>query len=327
MPAVLITPEGLFEAPGPHVEILRQAGLEVRYPLRPCVLSESETIEALRGISATIAGGEPYNERVLASQPDLRVIARWGVGTDRIDMEAVSRHSVVVTITPTSNHEAVAEHTLAMLLGLTRSLARKNREVRQGEWMRAPLLPLRGKTLGLVGLGRIGRSVAIRAASFRLNLLAYENYPDETFARTHGIELVDLDTLLNRSDYVSLHVPLTPETRGLMNHERLSRMKPGSFLVNTARGGLVVEEDLLAALLSGHLAGAGLDVFAQEPALRENPLFQIDSVLVSPHTAGIDTQSSVDMAVQAAQNIVNLYRGVWPEDCVVNQSIRSGWQW
>jgi phosphoglycerate dehydrogenase-like enzyme len=327
MPAVLITPEGLFEAPGPHVEILRQAGLEVRYPLQPGLLSESETIEVLRGISATIAGGEPYNERVLASQSGLRVIARWGVGTDRIDLEAVARYGVVVAITPTCNHEAVAEHTLAMLLGLARSLVRKNREVRQGEWERAPLLPLRGKTLGLIGLGRIGRSVALRAAGFRLNLLAYDSYPDETFARTHGIELVDLDTLLALSDYVSLHVPLTTATRGLMNRERLSRMKPGSFLVNTARGGLVVEEDLLAALRSGHLAGAGLDVFAQEPSLRENPLFQIDSVLVSPHTAGIDTQSSVDMAVQAARNIVDLYRGVWPEDCVVNASIRPGWRW
>jgi phosphoglycerate dehydrogenase-like enzyme len=122
-------------------------------------------------------------------------------------------------------------------------------------------------------------------------------------------------------------VPLTPATRGLINRERLSRMKAGSFLVNTARGGLVVEEDLLAALRSGHLAGAGLDVFAQEPALRENPLFQIDGVLVSPHTAGIDTRSSVDMAVQAARNIVDLYRGVWPEDCVVNPSVRPGWHW
>jgi phosphoglycerate dehydrogenase-like enzyme len=125
MPAVLITPEGLFEASGPHVEILRQAGLEVRYPLRPGLLSESETIEALRGVSATLAGSEPYNERVLASQPGLRVIARWGVGTDRIDMEAVCRYGVVVTITPTCNHEAVAEHTLAMLLGLARSLRGK----------------------------------------------------------------------------------------------------------------------------------------------------------------------------------------------------------
>lgn len=327
MPLVFITPEVLFETEGPHLEMLRKAGMEVRYPPRARLTGETETIEALRGAAATIAGGEPYTERVLASLPDLRVISRWGVGVDRVDLDAVTRRGVVVAITPKSNHEAVAEHTMALLLALTRSLMRQNQEVRQGVWSKVPLLPLRGRTLGLIGMGRIGKSVALRAAQFRLRLLAYDPFPDLVFARTHGVELVDLDTLLAEADYVTLHMPLMPSTKGLISRKTLSRMKPGSFLVNTSRGGLVVEEDLLAALQSGHLAGAGLDVFAQEPPSPENPLLRLGNVLVTPHMAGVDTQSSIDMAVQAAQNILDLYHGNWPEDSIVNPAIRPSWRW
>jgi phosphoglycerate dehydrogenase-like enzyme len=160
-----------------------------------------------------------------------------------------------------------------------------------------------------------------------MRLLAHEAFPDREFARRHGIELVDLDTLLARSDYVTLHVPLTEETRGLINRRTLSRMKPGALLVNTSRGGLVVEEDLVDALKSGHLGGAGLDVFAQEPIQRDHPLLDLDNVLVSDHTAGIDTRSVEAMAVEAARNIVELYRGGWPAAAVANPAVRATWKW
>jgi phosphoglycerate dehydrogenase-like enzyme len=176
-------------------------------------------------------------------------------------------------------------------------------------------------------MGRIGQSVVVRAAQFRPRLIAYDPVPDVTFARTHSVELVDLDTLLAEADYVTLHLPSTPSTIGLINRKTLSQMKPGSFLVNTSRGGLVVEEDLLVALRSGHLAGAGLDVFAQEPPSRENPLFRLDNVLVTAHMAGVDVQSSMDMAVQAAQSIIDLQQGRWPHQTVVNSALRPAWQW
>jgi len=327
MPIVVITPEVLFQQQGPHIEMLREAGFDVRFPHRGGLTEEVETIEAVREAVATIAGSEPYTERVLAALPNLRVISRWGVGVDCIDLDAVTRHGVAVAITPGSNHEAVAEHTMALLLALTRSLARQNREIRQGAWIKVPLLPLRGRTLGLVGMGRIGQSVVVRAAQFRPRLIAYDPVPDVTFARTHSVELVDLDTLLAEADYVTLHLPSTPSTIGLINRKTLSQMKPGSFLVNTSRGGLVVEEDLLVALRSGHLAGAGLDVFAQEPPSRENPLFRLDNVLVTAHMAGVDVQSSMDMAVQAAQSIIDLQQGRWPHQTVVNSALRPAWQW
>jgi phosphoglycerate dehydrogenase-like enzyme len=326
MATVVIAYDALFHGPKPHEERLRAAGFDVRYAGQR-LTDEAQTITALRGAAAVIGGGEPYTERVFASLPDLRVVARSGVGVDKVDLDAAVRHRVVITITPRANHEAVAEHTLALLLALSRSVPQRNQEIRRGVWSKAPYLPLRGKTLGLVGLGRIGRAVAERAAAFRLRLLAHEAFPDLAFARRLDIDLVDLDTLLARSDYVSLHVPLTPETRGLMNRTTLGRMKPGSFLINTARGGLVVEEDLLAALRTGHLAGAGLDVFAQEPSPADNPLLQLENVVASPHMAGGDTQSLHDMAMDAAQNITDLARGVWPEASVANPAVRPQWRW
>jgi len=312
---------------GPHVELLRQAGLEVRFPPRPDITDEEENIRVLQGISATIAGGEPYSRRVMAGLPDLRVISRWGVGVDRVDLAAATDSNSVVTITPSANHEAVAEHAVALLLAVSRFLVQRNDEIHRGLWERRCSLPLREKTLGLVGLGRIGRSVAVRAEAFRMRLLAHEAFPDREFAQRHGIELVDLDTLLARSDYVSLHVPLTGETHGLINRRTLSRMKPGALLVNTSRGGLVVEEDLVDALKSGHLGGAGLDVFVQEPIQGGHPLLELDNVLVSDHTAGIDTRSVEAMAVEAARNIVELYRGGWPAAAVANPAVRGTWKW
>ena len=327
MPSVMIFIQFLQDPNGPHVKLLREAGLEVRFPPRPDITDEEENIRVLQGISATIAGGEPYSRRVMAGLPDLRVISRWGVGVDRVDLAAATDSNAVVTITPSANHEAVAEHAVALLLAVSRFLAQRNDEIHRGLWERRCSLPLREKTLGLVGLGRIGRSVAVRAEAFRMRLLAHEAFPDREFAQRHGIELVDLDTLLARSDYVTLHVPLTEETRGLINRRTLSRMKPGALLVNTSRGGLVVEEDLVDALKSGHLGGAGLDVFVQEPIQPDHPLLELDNVLVSDHTAGIDTRSVEAMAVEAARNIVELYGGGWPAAAVANPAVRETWKW
>jgi phosphoglycerate dehydrogenase-like enzyme len=327
MPKVLIVPAPLFQVSGRHIELLRTAGFDIAYPREKTVLMrESEIIAALEGVSAVIAGSEPYNDRVLSSAKLLRVISRAGVGSDAIVLDATVRHKVVATITPGTNHDAVAETTLAMLVALARSVVQLDREVRAGRWPREPLQPIRGKTLGIIGLGRIGQSVAIRAAGFGVRTIAYEKLPDMNFVRKHNIELVDLNTLLAQSDFVTLHVPLSAETHGLINRDTLAQIKRGSILINTARGGLVVEKDLLEALKSGHLAGAGLDVFEKEPAIG-NPLFELPNVLASPHVAGVDTQSLAEMADLAAQNIIDLSRGTWPDRCVINPAVRDGWKW
>jgi len=182
-------------------------------------------------------------------------------------------------------------------------------------------------TLGLIGLGRLGRAVASRAQAFRMRLVAHDTVLDAEFDRRHGIERLSLEELLACSDAVSLHLPLTEATRGLVNREFLARMRPGSYLINTARGGLVVEADLRDALVSGHLAGAGLDVLNHEPPQPDNPLLGLANVVLSPHIGGTDTQSMREMAELAATTIVELYHNRWPADCVVNSELRDGWSW
>ena len=332
MPIVLITPDTMANRPErPYVKMLEEAGFEVRYPTNPELVaglcSDEETVNALSGISAIIAGGENFNANVLSSLPEMRVIARAGVGFDRVDVPAATERTIAVTITPTANHEAVAEQALTLLLAVAKGIVRGDAAVRGGEWPKRPLKPVRGRTLGILGLGRIGRSMAVRAAGVGMKVIATETYPDLEFVRANNIELVDLDTLLARSDYVTLHCPLNEETFHLFDRTAFAKMKRGAVLVNTARGPLVVESDLHDALESGQLGAAGLDVFEQEPPDPQNPLFKLSNVVLSPHAAGADDDSVERMATESAENIIQLYRGLWPEGAVVNEELKSRWKW
>ncbi len=327
MPSVLISTEALRELPGPHVDLLHAAGYQVRYPEKSLLLSEEDSIEAAHGCVAVLAGSEPYTDRVLAGLPELRVISRNGVGYDAIDVPAATRRGVAVAITPQGNHQAVAEHAMALLLAVTRSVVQSAIDTRQGHWRRrTTFIPLRGKTLGIVGLGRIGRSLAVRAAGFGMTLVAHEKFPDVEFARKYQVELLDLEPLLSRSDFISLHAPMNAQTKELINRRTLAHMKRGSVLINTARGGLVNEADLLAALESGHLAGAGLDVLVTEPPPKDHPLLAFDQVVISPHVAAMDSQALEDMATGAARNIVDLFNGKWPADSLINPEVREAFQ-
>jgi D-3-phosphoglycerate dehydrogenase len=327
MSKVLIAPTTLAACDGPHLKILRDAGFAIVFPPRPVQLTEGELLEALPGVVATVAGSEPYTPRVFEQAKDLRVIARAGVGYDAVDLAAATAHGVAVTITPGANNDSVAEHTFAMLLAVAKDLVRQHHETRAGRWVRGATLPLRGRTLGIVGLGRIGKAVAVRAAAFKMRLLAFEPYPDREFVARHGVELVALDQLLAEADFVTLHVPLAVDCKHLINRRTLALMKPTAYLINTARGGLVCEADLLEALRARRIAGAALDVFEEEPPAGPNPLFELDNVLLTPHVAGIDLQSRIDMAVQAAEAIVSLSRSQWPGEKVVNPEVKSRFRW
>jgi phosphoglycerate dehydrogenase-like enzyme len=245
-----------------------------------------------------------------------------------VDVEAATSRKVAVTITPGVNQESVAEQTFALLLGLVKDVAVHDRAIKAGSWARSPLpRPLRGRTIGLVGLGRIGRAVATKAVAFGMKVVAHEPIQDPEFDAKYGIARVGFDELLAISDVVSLHVPVLESTRGLMDRSAFARMKPGSILINTSRGGLVVEPDLIEALKSGHLAGAGLDVFALEPPPSDHPLWSTPNLLLTPHMAGIDELSMSDMGEMAARCVVELYQGRWPAECVVNPEIEPGWRW
>jgi D-3-phosphoglycerate dehydrogenase / 2-oxoglutarate reductase len=326
MPKVLIAPATLAGLNTTYLRLLREAGFEPVFPAQARQLTEDELFDHLRGVSAALAGSEPYTRRVIEAHPGLRVIARAGVGYDAVDVPAATERGVAVTITPGTNQDSVAEHTFALILALAKDLINQHQGTRAGRWPRRSNLPLRGRTLGIVGLGRIGKAVAVRGACFKMPLVAYEPYPDAAFVKQYGITLVPFEQLLRESDYVSLHVPLTAESRHLINRRTLALMKPTAYLVNTARGGLVCEEDLLEALRAGRLAGAGLDVFEDEPP-GITPLLELDTVVLTPHAAGVDVQSRDDMAESAARAIVALSRGEWPAEQVVNQEVRGRFRW
>jgi phosphoglycerate dehydrogenase-like enzyme len=326
MPTVLIAPSTLAGIEAPYLQVLREAGLEPLFPARQAQLTEDELLDVVPRLVASIAGSEPYTRRVLAAAPHLRVIARAGVGHDAVDLAAATDYGVAVTITPGTNHDAVAEQTMAMILALAKNLVALHQAVKQGQWPRQASLPLRGRTLGIAGLGRIGKAVAVRGVCFGMRVLAYEPYPDSAFVARHQVTLVPFERLLAESDYLTLHVPLSLESQYLMNRRTLSLMKPTAFLINTARGGLVNEADLFEALQARRLAGAALDVFEREPP-GSSPLFDLENVLLLPHTAGVDLQSRDDMALSAARAIVALSRGEWPAEQVVNPDVRAKFHW
>lgn len=329
MPRVLVAPAPLRDIEHTFGPILKGAGYTIEYPPRrdtvvEVQMTEEELLAQLPGCAGSLAGSEPYTRAVIAAAAPkgLKVIARAGVGYDAIDLQAATDHGVAVCFAPGTNQEAVAEHTFMLMLAMVRNLAGQDAAIRRGEWPRRAVGYVRGTTLGIVGLGRIGKAVATRANAFGMEVLATEIAPDMGFVEANRVQLVPLEELLRRADVVTLHVPKTPQTKYLMNRERLGFMKPTAFLVNTSRGGVVHEGDLLDALKAKRIAGAALDVFENEPP-EGSLLFGLDNITLTAHTAGVDRKSREDMARVPAQAIVKLLAGEWPAEWVVNPQVKE----
>jgi D-3-phosphoglycerate dehydrogenase len=323
-PRVLIAPAPLKEIEPVYGPTITGAGFEMVYPTRNVQMTEAELLDQLPGCAASLAGSEPYTRAVIAAAAakGLKVIARAGVGYDGVDLDAATDHGVVVTFAPGTNQDAVAEHTFTLILALAKNLISQHNLIKQGQWPRRANLPLRGKTLGVVGLGRIGKAVALRGKAFLMDVVAYEPYPDQAFVAEQGIPLLSFEEVLSRSDWVTLHLPMLPESRQCINRRTLGLMKSTAFLINTSRGGVVNEPDLYAALKNRQIAGAGLDVFEEEPP-GDNPLLGLDNVVLTAHTAGVDLQSRNDMARVAAEAIAKLLSGEWPAAWVVNPKVQG----
>jgi phosphoglycerate dehydrogenase-like enzyme len=326
MDKVLIAPAPLAGIEAEFLNVLKKSGFELVFPKKRAQLTEDELFEQLAGIRASVAGSEPYTRRVLQAHPQLRVIARAGVGYDAVDTAAATELGQAVTIAPGTNQDAVAEHTFALILALAKNLVAQHLGTCALKWPRQANLPLRGRTLGIAGLGRIGKAVALRGECFGMRLLAYEPFPDHTFAKQHGVTFVRFEQLLAESDFLTLHLPATMESRYLINRQSLAKMKSSSFLVNTARGALVNEADLVEALENKRIAGAAIDVFEEEPP-SDTPLFHMSNVVVTPHAAGVDLQSRNDMALSAAEAIVALSKGAWPVEKIVNPDVKAAFRW
>lgn len=267
-------------------------------------------------------GATRFGEPELAASRDMKVVARIGVGYDSVDVPALSRHKVPLMVAGTANSPSVAEQALFMMLTLAKRAVELHALVRDGKWStRLGALPfdLFGKTVLIVGFGRIGSRMAKRCLAMEMTVLVYDPYKPATEITAAGCEAVsDLDAALARADFVTLHCPKTPETTGLINASRLARMKPTAYLINTARGGIVVEAALHDALVSGRLAGAGLDVFEQEPPPLGHALFDLPNVIIAPHVAGVTREALDRMGEQTARNMLSVLDGEPIRQNVIN---------
>ena len=270
-------------------------------------------------------GATRFGEPELEASKDMKVVTRIGVGYDAVDVPALSRRRVPLMVAGTANSPSVAEQALFMMLTLAKRAVEMHALVKDGAWAsRLGLLPydLFGKTVLIVGFGRIGTRTAKRCLAMEMNVLVYDPYKPAAEIKAAGCEPVaDLDAALPRADFVSVHCPKTPETVGMFNAARLKRMKPTAYLINTARGGIVEEKALYDALVSGKLAGAGLDVFEQEPPPRGHSLFELPNVIMAPHVAGVTREAVDRMSEQTARNILSALDGEPIRQNVINQDV------
>ncbi|HYE83470.1 MAG TPA: phosphoglycerate dehydrogenase [Clostridia bacterium] len=288
-------------------KILEDYGLGIVRP-KQSVVSEHELFGCLDDVVAIITGLEPITRKIIKSAPGLKVIAKHGIGVDNIDINSAKEQGVIVLNAPGTNREAVADLVFGLMLSLARKIPKSDSQVRAGEWPKVFGQAVWGKTLGVIGLGVIGKSVVQRAKGFNMKVLAFDKYWSKEYADANGVIYSDIDGILKESDFVSLHVPLMEETRNLIGADQLKLMKPTAYLINAARGGVVDEAALYKALSGGKIAGAGIDVFSSEPPVK-SPLLELENVIVTPHMGGF-TDGALSLTSEfVAQAVIDALEG------------------
>ncbi|GHU83138.1 2-hydroxyacid dehydrogenase [Spirochaetia bacterium] len=300
------------DSPDPAAEQLRQfsaqhSGEIVFNPLgRP--LSEDDLIPLLKGCDGYIAGLDFVTGKVIDACDTLKVISRYGAGFDRVDIAAAKAKNIAVCNTPGANAQAVADLAFGLALCAARRIPLLDRKTKEGQWVRSTGIELYGKTMGILGLGAVGKGVARRAQGFSMKVLAYDPYINRAYAEANGITVSDFDSLIKNADVLSLHLPLNEETRYILSGDVMGRMKKGAVIINTARGGLVDERAAAELLRSGHLGGLGLDAYEEEPP-KASPLFELDNVVLTPHTAAHTAEATAAMAIMSVQNLIDVLTG------------------
>lgn len=300
---VLVTPRSFGKNNPALFDQLTAKGLTVVRNDTGGILTEQQMCEKIADCAGLILGIDPVNQRVLDQAKELKAIAKYGVGTDNIDLEACQRLGIKVSRTVGANSNAVADYAFALMLACARRVNLIDRRCRQKDWGKITSIDLYGKTLGIVGLGCVGKCVAKRAQGFSMRVLAYDIYKDETYAKANNICYTDLDTLIAESDVITLHAALTPENHQMISKERLCAMKKTAILVNTARGDLVDEAALLWALAEGEIYAAGLDVFVQEPPT-DPRWYTLDNLVMGSHCASSTAGATDTMGQMAVDNLL-----------------------
>jgi len=300
---------------------LKDSGMNL-IDMRGSGVDDPKFVEALKRADAILCGNDlMVNDEVLDMAPGVKAIAKMGAGLDTVDIDAASRHDAIVFHTPGANNQAVADHTFALMLNVARKINYCDQSLREKRWEHTKIMGLEiwQKTLGLIGLGAIGRCVALRAKGFAMKVMAHDPYWPEEFAAEQGIERVEIEELLKVSDVISIHAPLTPENRGMIDAKALQTMKTTAILINAARGGIVNEADLYHGLKDKVIAGAGIDVFENEPP-SDSPLLELDNVVVTPHTAAFTFEGMNNMSVGVVEQLIEYQKGNKPQ-FIVNSEV------
>lgn len=309
---ILLTTTSFQDTPGPHHQILEDAGFEIIRERGP--LPEKRMLDLVGDIDAFLCGDDEITSKVIdRALPRLKVVSKYGIGLDKIDVEYLTDKGVPLTFCPGVNHTTVSEHTFALMLALFRKLVKEANHVAKGEWVRVTGNEIMGKTLSIIGLGRIGKEVAIRANAFGMKVIGYDLYWDEDFALGNQIiRAKSIDEALEQGDVVSLHVNLSDETRELINRERLSKMKDGVVILNCARGEIIHTQDVIDALHAGKIGGYGTDVLDVEPPPPDHPMLNAPNTVITPHIGSRTFESVERQATMAARNLVLALRGETP---------------
>jgi D-3-phosphoglycerate dehydrogenase len=309
---ILLTTTSYQDIPGAHHELLESTGIKIVCERGP--LGEAKMLELVGDFDAILCGDDQITRAVLEkAAPRLKILSKYGIGVDKIDVATATEMGIPLAFCPGVNHTTVAEHTFALLLALNRHLVEEVNFTRAGNWKRLTGHEIMGKTIGIVGLGRIGKEVATRAKAFGMNVIGYDVYWDEAFTAAHGItRAASVAEVFEKSDVISLHTNLTDETREMVRAETIATMKEGVIILNCSRGEVVNNEDLAAALESGKVGGYGGDVLDEEPPRPDHPLLTAKNSIITPHIGSRTYESVQRQAMMATQNLLHLLRGEKP---------------
>lgn len=318
---ILVTPTSFNKPENEKARrLLESFADEIVYNTFGRPLTEDEVIKMSEGCDGYIAGLDSITKKAIEMMPSsMRVISRYGAGVDRVDLEAATQKGIIVTNTPGANSDAVADLAFALLLSTARKIPALDKKVRAKEWPRSQGIEVFNKTIGIIGMGSIGKAVARRAKGFSMSIMAYDPYIDKDYTEKNGITACELDELLSKSDFISLHLPYMESTHHIIDKRAIDLLKPGAIIVNTARGGLIDEEAAYLALRIGKLGGLGLDAFEKEPP-EDSPLFELDNVVVTPHIGAHTAEAVINMGMMAVKSTIDVLKG---EKCsfAVNKDI------
>lgn len=292
--------------------ILAEVGAEL---IRAQCRTEDEVIVAAKDADALLNQYAPVSRKVIENLPNLKVVSRYGVGVNTIDIDAATEHGVIVANVTDYCMDEVSDHAFALLIACARKVVQLNNAVKSGTWdykVGVPIFRLRGRVLGLIGFGRIPQTLAKKAQAFGLKVIAYDPYLPPEVAKKFDVELMDLNDVCAKADFISVHSPLTDATRGMISDEQFDVMKKEAFIINTARGPVIDEKAMIRALKEGKIAGAGLDVLENEPVEPDNPLLKMDNVIINPHAAWYSEESQVELQQKVAQNVADVLSGYYP---------------